>query len=107
MRFSFAVFWQKPSQFAAEQDAAQIGLDRTLRAVHPPYQLSHHVPTTNIRKAESDQNPYAPGKPLRTKSAGARYSSVWRGCSFWGEYGAEGGFLQHTQVRRLHRPCKN
>ena len=73
MRFSFAVFCQQLSEFAAEQDAAQIGLDSTLRAVHPPYQLSHHVHTTDIRKAESDQNRlHAPGKPLGAKSAGAR-----------------------------------
>ena len=100
MRFSFAVFWQQLSQFAAEQDAAQIGLDSTLCAVHQPYQLSHHVHTTNIRKAESGQNRlHAPGKSLRAKGAGARYWSIWIGCSFWGGHGAEGGFLQHNQLR--------
>ena len=69
MRFSFAVFCQQLSQFAAEQDAAQIGLDSTLCAVHPPYQLSHHVHTTDTRKAESDQNRlHAPGKPWAQKA---------------------------------------
>ena len=97
MRFSFAVFCQQLHQFVAEQDAAQIGLNSTLCADHPPYQLGHHVQTTNVRKAESDQNRlHAPDKPLGAKNAETRCSSIWSGCSFWGRHGAEGGFLQHN-----------